>query len=72
MVGKKLVADIGEIADERDVDGLVTALSRLVDEPGLGGTLAKAARAHIEAEYDVVRQGERATEGYLALLGRSP
>ena len=49
----------GLLADEHDAVGLADALQRLLTEPALGGRLAQAARARIEAEFEIDAQAQR-------------
>ena len=49
----------GLLADERDVEGLADALQRLLTEPTLGVRLAQAARARIEAAFEIDDQAQR-------------
>ena len=54
----------GLLAEERDVDGLVAHLRRLVGRPDDWRPMLDAGRRHIEAEFDARRQGERLAELY--------
>lgn len=49
----------GLLAPERDVDALVAHLYWLIAKPERWGAMRHAARAHMEAEFDARRQGER-------------
>jgi colanic acid/amylovoran biosynthesis glycosyltransferase len=49
----------GLLAPERDVDSLTAHLRWLVANPSLWAAMREAGRAHIEAEFDARRQGER-------------
>lgn len=57
----------GLLAHERDVAGLATCLERLVDEPGLAGSLAAAARRHVEKSFDASAQGRALAAIYQAI-----
>lgn len=59
----------GFLAPERDVDALVALLRRVVAEPGAWRAMQDAGRAHIEAEFDAVRQGERLADIYRDVAG---
>lgn len=58
----------GLLAEERDVDGLVTQLRRLLREPSAWQAMVQAARNRIESEYNAERQGRRLAELYHAVL----
>ncbi|HXV13467.1 MAG TPA: glycosyltransferase, partial [Candidatus Krumholzibacteria bacterium] len=49
----------GLLAPEHDIDALAAHLRWLVANPSLWRAMGAAARAHIEAEFDARRQGER-------------
>ncbi len=49
----------GLLADEKDIDGLVSHLRWLTQNPDRWKTMAAMARQHIENEFDARRQGER-------------
>lgn len=49
----------GLLVEERDVDGILLALEWYLSHPDEWATLLMAGRAHIEAEFDAVRQAER-------------
>jgi colanic acid/amylovoran biosynthesis glycosyltransferase len=51
--------ETGWLAEERDVEGIVAAVRRWLDAPGIWPGLLAAGRRHVEAEYDAARQGER-------------
>jgi colanic acid/amylovoran biosynthesis glycosyltransferase len=57
------------LADERDVDGLVSRLEWLVDSPERWEPLTRAVRNHIESEYDVRQQAQRLAAVYLEVAG---
>lgn len=59
----------GLLAAERDVDGLVDCLRRLISAPEQWGSMAAAARRHIGREFDADRQGERLAEIYERVRG---
>jgi colanic acid/amylovoran biosynthesis glycosyltransferase len=61
----------GFLAPERNVDGLVDALRRIIAEPAMWGAMQRAGRAHIEAEFDARVQGERLARVYHQLLGEA-
>lgn len=46
----------GLLAPEREVEGLVTALLRLTDDPALRSSMGRAGRDHVRREYDLVTQ----------------
>lgn len=54
----------GLLAEERDVQGLVSHLKWLMDHPDHWLSMLKAARRHLEAEYDAPKQGKRLEEIY--------
>jgi colanic acid/amylovoran biosynthesis glycosyltransferase len=49
----------GWLAPERDVDALVTHLEWIAADPSRWRAMQDAGRAHMEAEFDAKRQGER-------------
>jgi len=59
----------GLLADERDVDGLVDHLRRLVANPEDWLPMQQKARAHIEQEYDSITQGRRLAAIYKEIAG---
>ena len=61
----------GLLAPERDVDGLVERLQWIVAHPEQWMEMQRAGRAHIEAEFDARRQGERLGEIYRDLAVRA-
>ncbi|HXS10161.1 MAG TPA: glycosyltransferase [Candidatus Krumholzibacteria bacterium] len=61
----------GLLAPERDVDGLVERLQWIVAHPEQWMEMQRAGRAHIEAEFDARRQGERLGEIYRELAVRA-
>lgn len=61
--------ETGLLAPERDVDALASRLRWLAAHPGDWERLARAARRHLEAEYDAGRQGERLAGIYRELAG---
>jgi colanic acid/amylovoran biosynthesis glycosyltransferase len=61
----------GLLAPERDVDALVAHLEWLVSNPARWPELQRAGRAHIEAEFDAARQGERLAAIYRELAGKA-
>jgi colanic acid/amylovoran biosynthesis glycosyltransferase len=54
----------GLLCPERDVDSLVAALRRLAADPQKWEPMAKAARRHIEVEFDAATQGSRLADLY--------
>ncbi len=60
----------GLLAPERDTGALSEHLSWLVKHPGQWLELSKAARAHIEAEYDMAAQAEKLANIYGELRAR--
>ena len=54
----------GMLAEERDVDGLVACLERLLDEPQIWPDMVMKARQHVEQEFDAVLQGQRLARIY--------
>jgi colanic acid/amylovoran biosynthesis glycosyltransferase len=54
----------GWLAEERDVDGLVSIIRKWLDETDKWPKLLAHARNHIETEYDAVKQGQRLGEIY--------
>ncbi len=63
------VARHGETAlvvPQNDADALAAAIRRIVEEPGLRGTLARAARSLVEAEFDVRKQAKEFAEALSA------
>jgi colanic acid/amylovoran biosynthesis glycosyltransferase len=59
----------GLLADERDVDGLVAQLRWLAGHRDRWTSLAAAARAHIESEFNAATQGLRLAALYQRLTG---
>ncbi|NEO41397.1 MAG: colanic acid biosynthesis glycosyltransferase WcaL [Moorea sp. SIOASIH] len=57
----------GLLAEERDVEGLVSHLQQLVAHPEQWYDLVQAGRKHIEAEYDAQIQGSRLAAIYIGL-----
>jgi colanic acid/amylovoran biosynthesis glycosyltransferase len=58
------------LAPERDVDRLAGHLEWLLAHPEEWPAMGRAGRGHMEAEFDVRRQGERIAETYDLLLKR--
>lgn len=58
----------GLLAEEGDVDGLVAHLTWLAANPERWEGMARAARRHIEEQFDVHAQGRRLAETYEALV----
>jgi colanic acid/amylovoran biosynthesis glycosyltransferase len=57
----------GWLAPERDVEALVEHLMWIVAHPGEWRAMQTAGRAHMEAEFDARRQGERLAAIYREL-----
>ncbi|MCI0453305.1 MAG: glycosyltransferase, partial [Candidatus Latescibacteria bacterium] len=62
--GVVIHGETGLLAPEHDVDALAAHLRWLVANPSRWGEMRAAARAHIEAEFDARRQGERLAAVY--------
>ena len=62
----------GFLAPEGDADGLVACLRRIIADPSVWGGMQRAGRAHIEAEFDARRQGERLAAIYRTLVPVTP
>ena len=60
------------LAAERDAVALAENLERLLAHPEEWPAMGRAGRAHVEAEFDVRRQGERMAELYDRALKRQP
>ena len=60
----------GLLVDERDVCGIVNALSFLVENPDQWAVMGSAGRAHIEKAYDVKQTAHKLEEHYNSLLNR--
>lgn len=60
----------GLLAGEHDVDGLAAHLRALIANPSRWPAMREAARAHIEAEFDARRQGERLAAVYRDIATR--
>jgi colanic acid/amylovoran biosynthesis glycosyltransferase len=58
----------GLLAEERDVEGLIQHLQRLVDYPERWSALAEAGRRYVELEFNAMRQGERLAAIYRELV----
>jgi colanic acid/amylovoran biosynthesis glycosyltransferase len=58
----------GLLAEERDVDGLVTHLRYLIANPDRWSGMLVAARKHVEAEFAAKRQGQRLGDIYRDVL----
>ncbi len=58
----------GLLAPERDSKALVDLLKQLASDPSRWLPMVTAGRAHVEAEYDAAKQGERLASLYWALL----
>ena len=56
------------LAPERDVDRLADLLERLLAHPDEWPAMGRAGRSHMEAEFDVRRQGEKMASIYDGLL----
>jgi colanic acid/amylovoran biosynthesis glycosyltransferase len=57
--GVILHGQTGWLAPERDVDALVAHLEWIIEHPERWADMQRAGRAHVEAEFDARRQGER-------------
>ena len=64
--------DSGLLVPPDDPEALAAAISRVLDDPELGRSLAAAARARLEAEFDVRRMAERVGALYAATAGGRP
>jgi len=62
----------GLLAPEHDVDALAAHLRWLITNPSRWADMRAAGRAHIEAEFDAVRQGERLGAIYREIDARGP
>lgn len=60
----------GFLAPERDVDALGANLRRIVAQPSAWAAMQRAGRAHIEAEFDARRQGERLAAIYHEVVAK--
>jgi colanic acid/amylovoran biosynthesis glycosyltransferase len=60
------------LAPERDADALADLLLKLIEHPDDWRPMLDRARAHVERDYDLVRQGEHLAQIYREVLGRSP
>ena len=58
------------LSPERDIDALAANLERLLSRPEEWPAMGRAGRAHVEAEFDVRRQGERMADVYDTALKR--
>ena len=58
----------GYLAGERDVEGLVNCLDRLISQPDTWGELAHKARRHVEKSFDSRLQGEKLGEIYRSVV----
>ena len=68
--GVVLHGETGLLAPERDVAALASHLRWLIQNPERWSTMRAAARAHIEAEFDGRRQGERLAAIYREIAER--
>lgn len=59
--------ETGFLAAERDIEGLLVHLRRLVKHPEHWGPMVMKGRQYIEAEYNVVTQSEKLAKTYLSL-----
>ncbi len=64
--------ETGLLAEERDVDGLLTHLRWLADHPGAWRPMLDAGRQHIEKEYDASQQGRKLAALYEKVVARKP
>lgn len=58
----------GLLARERDVEGLVSQLIWLIQNPDRWGPFVERCRRYLEAEYDARKQGERLAEIYREIV----
>ena len=64
----EVMGELSELlAEERDVDGLITSLNYLIDNPEKWHEMAGLGRRHIEQEYNAQVQGLRLAEIYKAV-----
>jgi glycosyltransferase involved in cell wall biosynthesis len=59
----------GLLVPERDPAALAASLARLLDDPKLGSTLARAARAKVEREFDATREAHKLLELFVRASG---
>ena len=62
----------GLLAPERDVAALHACMATLLDQPDTRRRMGNAARALVEARFDIRRQGERLEDLYDAVRSRRP
>jgi glycosyltransferase involved in cell wall biosynthesis len=55
----------GLLVPEHDPRSLATALGRVLEDPDLRSSLAKAARDLVETEFDAGRQAAQVAEGFI-------
>jgi glycosyltransferase involved in cell wall biosynthesis len=55
----------GLLVPERDPAALAQAIARLLDDPDLGKTLAIAARAKVEREFDATGEARKLLESFV-------
>ncbi len=58
----------GLLVPEKDIDGLTNRLEHLVTHPELWEEMGRAGRAHIEQEYDAVKQAQKLERVYESLI----
>ncbi len=58
----------GLLAEERDVDGLVECLERLLDTPQDWPDMVTKARRHVEKEFDAAQQGQKLARIYREIV----
>ncbi len=58
----------GLLAEERDVDGLVACLERLLDAPEDWPDMVTKARRHVEKEFDAAQQGQKLARIYREIV----
>ena len=57
----------GWLAPERDVEGLVAAIGKWVENPEGWGPMVEAGRRHVEEHYSSTKQAERLAQLYRQL-----
>ena len=62
----------GLLVPPEDPEAIARALERLVDDPGLGPRLARAARKHVEKDYDIRRNAGRMVSLIRGAIDRRP
>ena len=62
--------ETGLLAEEHDIEGLARHLRTLARNPDRWAVFGAAARRHVEAEYDLVKQGEALAAVYRSIARR--